>query len=206
MPNCQLGFHTNCYLSNEEGLFFGHKDATQKGNVTCTCFLRDFTYSLFFIEGVPYVDYEFVGQHDRRPLSEIIPSLMEKGLYVTTKEKRDIFNWFLEQYETNSINIPERIPYVGFTGAEDGTLHIVKYHESTYALDGKLPQLNSIESRLTFLDLFERTADKLGFLIVMCYGLVSPLAKIVKSRNLFFPNLVVLGDPESGKSALLRFA
>jgi hypothetical protein len=131
---------------------------------------------------------------------------MEKGLYVTTKEKRDIFNWFLEQYETNLANIPERTPYVGFTEAEDGTLHVVRYGESTYALDSNLPVLNSIESRLAFLDLFERTADKLGFLIAMCYGLVSPLAKIVKSRNLFFPNLVVLGDPESGKSALLRFA
>ncbi len=206
MPNCSLGFHTSCYLSNEEGLFFGHKDATQKGNIICTSFLRDFSYTLFFTEGVPYIDYNFVGQHDRRPLSELVPSLMEKGLYVTTKEKRDIFNWFLEQYETNLANIPERTPYVGFTEAEDGTLHVVRYGESTYALDSNLPVLNSIESRLAFLDLFERTADKLGFLIAMCYGLVSPLAKIVKSRNLFFPNLVVLGDPESGKSALLRFA
>jgi hypothetical protein len=139
-------------------------------------------------------------------MSEFVPSLMEKGLYVTTKEKRDIFNWFMEEFEANIGSIPEMLPYVGFTEREDGTLHVVHFNESTYSLDGDLPEISGIDARMMFLELFENTADKLGFLIVMCYGLVSPLAKIVKSRNLFFPNLVVLGDPESGKSALLRFA
>ena len=206
MSSCQVGFHTNCYLSKDEGLFYGYNDPKQKGNTICTCFLREFTYTLFYVEHTPYIDYTFAGQHDRRPLSELLPSLMDKGLYVTTKEKRDIFNWFLEQYEANFGIIRELAPYVGFTEAEDGSLHIVRYNESTYSLDENIPTLNSVESRLMFLDLFENTADKLGFLITICYGLVSPLAKIVKSRNLFFPNLVVLGDPESGKSALLRFA
>ncbi len=205
MSSCQVGFHTSCYLSNEDGLFFGHKDASQKGNIVCTCFLRDFTYTLFYSESTPHIDYAFAGQHDRRPLSELLPSLMEKGLYVTTKEKRDIFNWFMEEFEANIGSIPEMLPYVGFMEREDGTLHVVHFNESTYSLDGQLPEISGIDARMMFLELFENTADKLGFLITMCYGLVSSLAKIVKSRNLFFPNLVVLGDPESGKSALLRF-
>ena len=206
MASCKLGFHTDCQLSSEPGLFFGRKDPVQQGNVICSCFLRSFTYSLFFSDGAPHIDYTMSGQHDRRPMSEFVPSLMEKGLYVTTKEKRDIFNWFMEEFEANIGSIPEMLPYVGFTEREDGTLHVVHFNESTYSLDGDLPEISGIDARMMFLELFENTADKLGFLIVMCYGLVSPLAKIVKSRNLFFPNLVVLGDPESGKSALLRFA
>ena len=206
MSSCSLGFHTDCYLSTEPGLFFGRKDSSQTGGVVCSCYLRTFTYTLFYTDGAPHIDYTFAGQHDRRPMSEFLPSLMEKGLYVTTKEKRDIFNWFMEQFEKNIGSIPELTSFVGTIEREDGTLHVVHFNESTYSIDTELNALSGLESRKIFLELFESTADKLGFIITMCYGIVSSLASIVKSRNLFFPNLILMGDPETGKSAILRFA
>lgn len=204
MAKCTGGFHTSCHLSTEDGLFFGTVDGA--GNVKCTAYLMSFSFKLFFIDGVPHIDYTYGGVHDRRSFSELIPSLSEKGLYATTREKRLIFNWFMSLFESQRPDIPELQDYVGFTEQDDGTLHVVGYNDSTYSLSGPLPDLPRVESRKLFLQLFDSTADKLGFIISMCYGLVSPLAKIVKSRNLFFPNLILLGEPETGKSALIRFS
>lgn len=204
MTNCRNGYHTSCYLSTEDGLFYGTTDGS--GSVKCTAYLRSFSFKLFFIDEVPHIDYTYAGVHDRRPLSEFIPSLSEKGLYVTTKEKRLIFNWFMSLFESQRPDIPQLQDFVGFTELDDGTLHVVRYNDSTYSLDGPLQNPPQVESRKLFLQLFDSTADKLGFIISMCYGLVSSLAMTVKSRNLFFPNLILLGEPETGKSALVRFS
>jgi hypothetical protein len=53
-------------------------------------------------------------------------------------------------------------------------------------------------------NLYNLTDDKKAFLIAFSYSLFSPFASAVRKRRLFFPNLIFLGLPETGKNSLLN--
>ena len=53
--------------------------------------------------------------------------------------------------------------------------------------------------------LYNLTEDKKAFLIAFSYSLFAPFASEVRKRRLFFPNLMFLGLPETGKNSLLNF-
>ncbi len=52
--------------------------------------------------------------------------------------------------------------------------------------------------------LYDVTADKKAFIIAFSYSLFAPFSAIVRKKRLFFPNLVFLGLPETGKNSLLN--
>lgn len=64
------------------------------------------------------------------------------------------------------------------------------------------PELKEIVQNLK--NLFDVTYDKKAFLIAFSYSLFAPLAYLVRKQNLFFPNLIFLGLPETGKNSLLK--
>ncbi len=53
-------------------------------------------------------------------------------------------------------------------------------------------------------DLYDLTVDKRAFIIAFSYSLWAPLSSIVRKKRLFFPNLVFIGLPETGKNSLLN--
>ena len=53
-------------------------------------------------------------------------------------------------------------------------------------------------------ELYELTIDKKAFVVAFSYSLISPFAYMVRQRRLFFPNMIFLGLPETGKNALLN--
>ncbi len=56
----------------------------------------------------------------------------------------------------------------------------------------------------TLKDLYDITADKKAFIIAFSYSLFAPFSSAVRKRRMFFPNLVFLGLPETGKNSLLN--
>ncbi len=56
----------------------------------------------------------------------------------------------------------------------------------------------------TLRDLYEITNDKRAFVIAFAYSLLAPFAYLVRRERLFFPNLIFMGLPETGKNSLLN--
>ena len=52
--------------------------------------------------------------------------------------------------------------------------------------------------------LYNLTDDKKAFLTAFSYSLFAPFAPAVRKRRMFFPNLLFLGLPETGKNSLLN--
>ncbi|MEM0050493.1 MAG: hypothetical protein QXW39_08200, partial [Candidatus Bathyarchaeia archaeon] len=84
-------------------------------------------------------------------------------------------------------------------------LKLVTPSETYLKFSGELPSLPSIDDIAEdLLKLYEITTDKEAFIIAFSYSLFAPLAAIVRKRRLFFPNLIFLGLPETGKNSLLN--
>jgi len=86
--------------------------------------------------------------------------------------------------------------------------HILKLitHSGTQrAIEGSLPYIPSLdEVSETLFELYDATSDKKAFIVAFSYALFAPLAPYIRSKRLFFPNLLFMGYPESGKNSLLN--
>jgi hypothetical protein len=78
--------------------------------------------------------------------------------------------------------------------------------QDTYRKFGSnLPDEKQLEDVLGDLrELYDATKDKKAFLIAFSYSIFSPFSSIVRQRRMFFPNLIFLGLPETGKNSLLN--
>ncbi len=63
-----------------------------------------------------------------------------------------------------------------------------------------MPSLDEVVHDL--YNLYQLTADKRAFVMAFSYSLFSPFAVYVRSQRMFFPNMVLLGIPETGKNSL----
>ncbi|MEM4066082.1 MAG: hypothetical protein QXV17_04380 [Candidatus Micrarchaeaceae archaeon] len=84
-------------------------------------------------------------------------------------------------------------------------IKLIPPSETYIKFSGDLPTLPSLDDIASdLLDLYNATTDKEAFIIAFSYSLFAPFASIVRKKRLFFPNLIFLGLPETGKNSLLN--
>ena len=84
-------------------------------------------------------------------------------------------------------------------------LRLIDHSGTQKRIEGSVPITPSLdEVSGPLLDLYNATSDKKAFIIAFSYALFAPLAPFVRSKRIFFPNLLFMGYPESGKNSLLN--
>ncbi len=82
---------------------------------------------------------------------------------------------------------------------------LISKKETYLKFEEKFGEERSLDEVIhTLRDLYDITSDKRAFIIAFSYSLFSPFSAIVRKRMMFFPNLVFLGLPETGKNSLLN--
>ncbi len=113
----------------------------------------------------------------KSPLSE---EELNQVISMTLDEVNDTKPWYFKKFE---LITPDR--------------SIMKYEKAF-----KKKDIESVAEDLKTL--YDISEDKEGFILAFSYSLFSPFAWMVRQRRYFFPNLIFLGLPETGKNSLLN--
>ena len=82
---------------------------------------------------------------------------------------------------------------------------VVSLRETQRKFSGNVPREKTLDMVVQDLrDLYDLTDDKRAFIVAFSYSLMSPFSSVVRKRRYFFPNLIFLGLPETGKNSLLN--
>ncbi len=211
-----LGFHFEEYDEDMRvkvrGIYYGKYNEDQ-GEIICNTLIREnnqfpfvlIPYALIDLDGnrVPYVYYDILGQKGNSPVSQFYLKLKFMGIPLS---------------QTMVVQLTEKLH--NLAGGETA------YREIGYRLEGNKIKLVTLdktykkfgeiypeekneedetnESIEILRELYKITTDKNAFIIIFAYSLFAPLAATIKSSNLMFPNLIVMGPPEAGKNSILN--
>ncbi len=206
-----VGFHF--YYHQFPGIYFGrivHKENEKGKNdeVVCETIASDAEVLPYMMmkrdQRTPYCYYNIMGEKNHSPAS--LFALRLKGLGIPLSP---YYTRLLTNYASRKAKGDEAYEEPGYSivGEEDKKFFQVISLRGTYRrFDNRnLEKPKELEDILDDLKkLYELTVDKKAFLIVFSYMLFAPFAAYVRSRRQFFPNLILLGLPETGKNSLLN--
>ncbi len=210
-----LGFHFEEYDSDsrmkEKGIYYGKYN--NDGEIECTALVKGTShfpfklipYSMVNLDGshAPYVYYNIFGQEGNCPIGQFYLKLKFMGVPLSQRQTVEITQ---KVHELAGGETAYREP--GYVLTDGGRkLKLIElvdtYRKFTDPPSGTAaPDAQEVVE--TLRELYARTTDKNAFMVIFSYALLAPLASTVKSRNLMFPNLIVLGPPEAGKNSLLN--
>lgn len=232
LPDNHLGFHYNCenmVHKTGKGLFKG-RSVTIDGeeSIKCTLYVPSIDpvhYLLKTERGdsprIRFKLHEFVIDV---PISQYVTSLREQGFPMSTVDSRNLTaevslyinglrNWSQQIKSQINDRLLELCPDLSLRSFHDhlgyvvdgNVLKVIPFESSIEAFERSTPDdLKEEEMKKHFLELYSLSSDPASFLITAAYSIMAPFAGLVRRRGLFSPDMALLGEPESGKTALVK--
>ncbi len=203
-----VGFHF--YYHDSPGIYFGRivgKEEGERERVVCEEIAPDAKVLPYMMikrdQRTPYCYYNIMGEKNHSPAS--LFALRLKGLGIPLSP---YYTRLLTNYTSEEAKKKEAYEEPGYSIVGDGDkkfFQVIHLRGTFRMFDFDLDEGKKLEDVLEDLKtLYELTVDKKAFLIVFSYMLFAPFAAYVRSRRQFFPNLILLGLPETGKNSLLN--
>lgn len=211
-----IGFHFKEYdedLRTEvRGIYYG-KYNEDKREIICSALIKEnnqfpfvlIPYALIDLDGnrVPYVYYDILGQKGNSPVSQFYLKLKFMGIPLSQSMVIQ-----LTEKLHDLAGAEKAYREIGYR-LEENKIKLITLNKTYKKFNETYPEEKNEEDEINesieiLRELYRVTTDKNAFIIIFAYSLFAPLASMIKSSNLMFPNLIVMGPPEAGKNSILN--
>jgi hypothetical protein len=226
LPDEHEGFHFNCEnRSHTKGLYKGKKN--EDDEISCTLYVHGLDPSFYYLRKEdgrsPHMSFVLNGERMRIPIGNLGRVLKDSGYPLTPSQTRLLTTSMSQHVEylsemsreertaihdrlglsRDQLSAPMLYDYLGYD--IDGKIRVID-HKQTVQFHEIGPEINDniADVREALLELLELSSDPKAVLITLAYAVMAPLAGAIKKRGKFFPNLALVGSPESGKSSLIN--